>query len=137
MVKLYRPDGTVHIPTQPSIAKPPYPPFDRTRGEKIGELGEDYVIVEPSKWADTPVLDLAWEQTRQALKGYRLASIEAEVLIQEYHARDELAVVFALWGKAAGKATWQWHYVPTVIEIKGETKALMVLAGRWKAGTRH
>lgn len=135
--RLYRPDGTSYLPAFKAAVKPTHAPFDTVKGEVVGDLGNAYVVVSPTKWADTPVLDMAMARTKDAMKGYRLAPVQAEMLVQEYHAADQLAIVVAVWGKAPGKATWQWHYTTTVIEIKGRTKADMVLAGRWKAGTRH
>jgi len=134
--KLYRPDGTVYMPAF-KAGRPTCAPFDTVKGEVIGDLGQDYVVVQPHKWADTPVLDIAMARTKDAMKGYRLAPVQAEMLIQEYHAADKLVVVVAVWGKAPGKATWQWHFTTTVIDIKGRTKTDLVLTGRWKAGTRH
>lgn len=137
MIRIFRPDGTSYSPTTPATVKPPHPPFDQIRGETFEGLGDDFVVVPPTRWMDTPVLDIAMDRAKKALTGYRLAPIQAEMLVQEYHSRDILLIVVAIWGKAPGKLAWQWHYVATPIEIKGETKVDLVLSGRWKTSTRH
>lgn len=135
--KIYRPDGSVYVPAYKATPRPSFAPFDFINGERMGGLGDDYVVVPAVRWADTPVLDIAMARTKQAMAGYRLSDVQAEILIQEYYSQDLLLVLIAVWGKAPGRATWQWHYVATPIDIKGATKVDLVLAGRWKAQTKH
>lgn len=125
------------MPAFKATPRPLSAPFDFVRGEVIGDLGHDYVVTPAHRWADTPVLGLAMERAKTALNGYRLSDVQAELLVQEYHRDDKLVVVVAVWGKAPGKATWQWHYVTTALEVKGPTKAALVLAGRWKVSAKH
>ena len=137
MIRIYRADGTHYTPSMPATARPPHAPFNTVAGERVEGLGDDYVVVPASRWMDTPVIEMAFDRAKEALKKHRLAPMQAELLVQEYHSRDILLVLIAVWGKAPGKAAWQWHYVPVPFDITGETKVSLVLAGRWKSGTRH
>lgn len=118
-------------------ARPLYAPFNRETGETIEGLGHDYVVHPMADWMDTPVIAMAMERAVKAYKEHTIPQQMPEILIQAYHSTDKLVVVIAMWGKAPGRATWQWHYVTTVFDITGELKVQLVLAGRWRSSTRH
>lgn len=116
------------------------PPLDHQAGETLDALGQDYVVVPLSKWADTPI----WaEACRRADQVFRKASIstpifsEQTVLVQEYHAQDRLAFIFAHFGRKAFQRTPNWLFYPCVVKLTPPLKAHLVLTGRWKSPTRH
>lgn len=136
MAIIYGPNGEAITPRALATHLPAVKPFNQ-QGEHIDELGDDYEVVQPFKWMDTPVLEMAMAEAKHALREHKLSTVKIEMQIQEYHSRDMLLVIVAAWAKAPGKATWQWNYVPVRFPIVGQLKANLVLSGRWKTSTRH
>ncbi|MCB0252139.1 MAG: hypothetical protein KDI55_00235 [Anaerolineae bacterium] len=111
-------------------------PLDRVRGELIGDLGWDFVVVPASKWADTPAFV---EAGNVAAKMFRRAGFpkptfsEELVLLQEYHSQGRLAIVFAQWGQRNFRRNKSWCLAPVVIRFPPPLLAHLVLTGRWPA----
>lgn len=143
MTMLIRPDGTP-LRSEPLIVPPQTKPLDHERGEVVGGLGDDYVVVPLAKWADTPLIDMAVKAahkvfTRKATNTTipALRYNEETILVQEYHAQDRIAVIIAAWGRQMGMRHWGWLYHTTTFKIEGTLKSQLVASGRWKPATRH
>lgn len=141
---LIRPDGTPLKAQSPVVVLPTSKPFDRVRGELIGDLGLDYVVVPMSKWADTALpgqaIDVARKVfTRKATNTTipNLRFNDDTVLIQEYRRQDRIAVMVAQWGRQMGMRKWAWLYHTTVFKLEGDLKRQLVLAGRWLPTVTH
>lgn len=139
-MELIKPDGTPLRETAPNLIVPAtVRPFDTTFGEEIGNLGDDYVVVPVSRWADTPLIDQAYSVARKVFRR-RATNINVvneqwtadNVLVQEYRRQDRIAVVFAHWARQMGMRKWAWLYHTTVFKIEGDLKRSLILAGRWK-----
>jgi hypothetical protein len=104
-------------------------------GEKLGDLGDDYVVVPPHKWADTPMWHKAASAAAAAfVKAGAMAPVRFDadaVLVQEYHAIDTLVFVFAR--HIAG----QEYFHPVTIEFPPEAAAHLRLIGRWPKPAKH
>lgn len=143
MSKILNADGTP-MAQQGLVVLPNKRPFDRHRGELIGELGPDFVIVPVSKWADTPLLDEALDLavkvfTRRATNTTvpNLRLDDETILIQEYRRQDRIAVMVAAWGRQMGMRHWNWLYHTSVFRLTPQMKQALILAGRWQESTLH
>lgn len=126
------------------VVLPSTKPFDRHRGELIGNLGPDFVVVPNSKWADTNLINQAVEVARKVFTRRatnttipNLRFNDDTILVQEYHRQKKIAVIVAQWGRQMGMRKWNWLYHPTVFAIEGDLEKALVMAGRWKASTQH
>lgn len=107
--------------------------LNRTKGEIVGDLGHDYVVVPLSRWGDTPLYDQAeMNAARAFMAAGALAPLSInhdEVLVQEYPAAHKL--VFLFQRRIAGKE----HFYPYVFELPADMVAGLRAAGRW--GRKH
>ncbi len=107
--------------------------LDRTKGEIIGSLGVDYIVVPLNRWADTPLYLQAEEHAAKAfLSAGALAPLtidDEDVLVQEYPARNKLAFLFQR--RIAGKE----HFYPYIFDLPDNMVAELRTVGRW--GRKH
>jgi hypothetical protein len=116
-------------------------PLNRTKGEHIEGLGEDYRTVPLSKWSDTNLWDAACREANAAFAkaGCMVAVVfdEAHVLIQEYPGQDRIAFLFnrkvpvAPWKRSDPSEVHKDLYHPVVIRLSPGLKNELVMAGRW------
>lgn len=110
-------------------------PLDRTKGEHIDGLGDNYKIVPLRKWADTPIYAEACTHARRIFRKALVADPrfdESTVLVQEYPDEDKIAFVFAHWGRKYFQRNFAWMYWTAVVTLTPALKAHLVLTGRWK-----
>jgi hypothetical protein len=140
MATLINTDGTPMQRTASElVVLPTSKPFDRHRGEAIGALGFDFVVVPMSKWADTALpkqaIDVARKVFTRKATNTTIPNLRIDdetILIQEYRRQDRIAVVVAAWGRQMGMRKWGWLYHTTVFKIEGDIKRQLVMAGRWQ-----
>jgi len=110
-------------------------PLDKTKGETIEGLGEDYLIAPLSKWIDTPLVEMAAQHAAEAyIKAGALSPIsfdEEDILIQEYYREAKVAVVFQR------RVRGEEMLYPYVFELPHNLIAELVATGRWKAPTQN
>lgn len=135
MTLLVRPDGS---PLAGIAPRPTGAPFDRVNGEEIGDLGRNFVVAPLSKWANTPLLDVAmeramrvWQRKATNTTIARLQFDEDTILIQEYHDRDLLMIVNAQWGRQMGMRNWGWLYFRYPLHLAADLRAHLVMQRMW------
>ena len=107
--------------------------LNRDKGEIVGDLGHDYVVVPLSRWGDTPLYDQAeMSAARAFMAAGALAPLSInhdDVMVQEYPSAHKL--VFLFQRRIAGKE----HFYPYVFDLPADMVAGLRASGRW--GRRH
>lgn len=141
---LIRPDGSPLRDNNAVVIPPAVRPFDRHRGEMIGNLGQAFVVVPMSKWSDTVLPGMAVNAAKKVFTRKttnttipNLRFDDETILVQEYHSQDRIAVIVAAWGRQMGMKRWAWIYHVTVFKIEGTLKQQLEMSGRWKSTVVH
>ena len=108
-------------------------PLDKHKGELIGYLGDDYVVVPLAQWGDTPL----YRQAEDAAAAAFMASgaivpfsfDDHDVVVQEYPRKHKLAFLFQK--RIKGKE----HFYPYVFDLPPQVVTELALVGRW--GRKH
>lgn len=104
-------------------------PLDREKGEVLGDLGTDYIVVPFSKWAGTGLPEDAAKRAvaafREAGALYPIEISEADVLIQEYPRLHK--VVFLFQRKIKGVE----HFYNFTFDLPPKMVAELRATGKW------
>lgn len=107
--------------------------LNRIKGEIVGELGTDFIVVPLARWGDTTLYQQAEEHAAQAfLSAGALAPLtiyDDDVVVQEYPSKNKL--VFLFQRKIAGRE----HFYPYVYDLPPKMVAELRTIGRW--GHQH
>jgi hypothetical protein len=116
-------------------------PLDKIKGERIGDLGDNYIVVDVGKWRGTPWFDEAAKHAQVAFGkvGGKFVHIpglphaffrDDDVLVQEYRHPPALGIVFR---KEIG-GTEYFH--PFVIYFSEGVVRDLVRNEKWRAPDR-
>lgn len=108
--------------------------LDKVRGERIGQLGDMFLISPVSQWRDTPWFEIAAERATESFikaGGVVVGFPDDTVTVQLYPETGIVAIVFAQ--KVQGKPMYS---VFTSALSPGVIADLMV-TGKWKGITRQ
>lgn len=98
-------------------------------GEFIPELGDDYVVSSPSKWAASPFLDQAAKHAANVFAGvgalHPIKFMADDVLVQEYHSLGKLLFLFQC------RVRGEEHFCHFTYDIPPDTAAQLALIGMW------
>lgn len=104
-------------------------PFDREKGELLGELGPDFIIAPLSKWTGTGLPEDAGKMAAAAFREagalYPIEITEDDVLIQEYPRLHK--VVFLFQRKIMGKE----HFYHCTFDLPPKMVAELRATGKW------
>lgn len=99
------------------------------KGEFIPELGNEFVVSEAAKWAQTPFLDEAAKHAATVFAGigalHPIKFMSDDVLIQEYPSKGKLLFLFQC------RILGTEHYCHYTYDIPPETAAQLSLMGMW------
>lgn len=109
--------------------------FDKTKGESIDGMPDDYVVVSVHKWRDTPLLPQAVEAAAEAFQqAGALLPVwieEDDILVQEYPRTHQIAFLFQR------RIRGEEHFYPYVYELPAEAIKELIVSGLWTTPTEH
>lgn len=110
-------------------------PLDKVKGEPIDGMPDDYIVVNISKWRNTPLMPQAAEAAADAFIAIgALLPVwfeEDDILVQEYPRSGQIAFLFQR------RIRGETHYYPYVYELPKAAIKELVAEGLWTPPTEH
>lgn len=104
--------------------------FNRTKGERVGDLGDNYYVAEIEHWIMTPVFEAAIKNgVKQMLNRGAIMPVQfdiEDILIQVYPEDKKVAFVFA---RKINKVP---YLAPCAFDLSDEIIAHLKQVGAWK-----